>query len=295
MLERRDFDVVSLFSPGRHFTGILPSPAADPAKLDAIAVERVKKLYREADAMIKAGNIESALATLETIRDIDPGNKLAQRGMQKVYNWHIRKADAEFKKGDFRAYRRFMDRAVAYFPDMKLDNLYQRGKKFADGGRLLSDGEDNASAVYATIIRTYPAEGHAAKLIQETLDTAMRNSFAENKSREFSNLAISLAAALPEKAGSIFGICGDVYYANNVLLSNDGYNAAAMYTKALKADTSNDRARKQLLTIAAEIKNRLAGLGDRAERRSLAKSARSNFPDTEEFSPLLLELEAQSR
>ena len=295
VLERRDFDVVSLFTSGRHFSGILPSPAAGPAKLDAIAVERVKKLYREADAMIKAGNIESALATLETIRDIDPGNRLAQRGMQKIYNWHIRNADAEFKKGDFRAYRRFMDRAVAYFPGMKLDNLYQRGKKFADGGRLLGDGEDNASAVYATIIRTYPAEGHAAKLIQETIDTAMRNSFAENKSREYGDYAAGLAASLPGEAGGIFAICGDVYYANNVLLSSDGYNAAAMYTKALKADTSNDRARKQLLTIVAEIKNRLAGMSDRAERRALARTAESNFPDTEEFSSLLRELEAGSK
>lgn len=291
VLEQRDFDVVSLFTPGRHFTGTLPSSSVDPAKLDPIVVERVRKLYGEAVVMIKAGNIESALATLETIRDIDPGNRLAQRGMQKIYNWHIHKADAEFKKGDFRAYRRFMDKAVAYFPDMKLDNLYQRGKKFADGGRLLSDGEDNASAVYATIIRTYPAEGHAAKLLQETLDTAMRNSFAENKSREYSDLAISLAAALPEKAGSIFGICGDVYYANNVLLSGDGYNAAAMYTKALNADTSNDHARKQLLTIVAEIKNRLAGIGDLGKKRALVRTARANFPDTEEFSPLLLDLE----
>jgi hypothetical protein len=68
-----------------------------------------------------------------------------------------------------------------------------------------------------------------------------------------------------------------------------------MYTKALKADTSNDRARKQLLTIVAEIKNRLAGMSDRAERRALVRTAESNFPDTGEFPPLLRELEAGSK
>ena len=66
--------------------------------------------------MIKAGNVDGALATLETIRDVDPGNRLAHRGMQKVYNWHIRNADAMFKKGDFRAYRRFMDRPSRISP-----------------------------------------------------------------------------------------------------------------------------------------------------------------------------------
>jgi tRNA A-37 threonylcarbamoyl transferase component Bud32 len=292
VLVLRDFDVVSLFAPGRHFTGTLPPPTTGPAKLDAIAVERVKKLYREAAVLIEAGNIDGALEKLETIRDIDPGNRLAHRGMQKVYKWHIGNADAMFKKGDFRGYRRFMDRAVAYFSDMKLDNLYQRGKKYADGGRLLTSGEDNASTVYATIIRTFPKDKHAAKCLEETIDKAMRMSFEENKSREYSDLAAALAASLPEKSGGIFGICGDVYYANNVLLSSDGYNAAAMYARALNADDSNDHARKQLLAIAAEIKNRLAGIADRDEKRTLVRSARSNFPDTEEFSPLLLELEA---
>ncbi len=294
-LERRDFDVISLFAAGRHYTGGLPSPSADPAKLDAIVVERVKKLYGEAAGMIKSGNIDGALEKLETIRDIDPGNRLAHRGMQKVYNWHVRNADAMFKKGDYRGYRRFMDKAVAYFPDMKLDNLHQRGKKYADGGRLLGDAEDNAAAAYAAIIRTFPEDGHAAKRLEETLDRAMRRSFEENKSRECADRAMTLAAALPEKAGDIFGICGDVYYANNVLLSNDRYNAASMYTRALAADGSSDRARKQLLAIAAEIRNRLAGIGDRGERRALVRSARANFPDTEEFSALLQELEALSR
>jgi tRNA A-37 threonylcarbamoyl transferase component Bud32 len=295
VLERRDFDVISLFAPGKQFTGRIPSPSVDPGKLDPIVVERVKKLYGEAVDMIKAGNIDGALEKLETIRNIDPGNRLAHRGMQKVYKWHVRNADAMFKKGDFRAYRRFMDKAVAYFPGMKLDNLYQRGEKYSDGGRLLSEDEDNASAVYATIIKIFADDRHAAKCLQETIDTAMRKSFEENKSREYTDLAVKLAAALPEKAGGILGICGDIYYANNVLLSNDEYNAAAMYTKALKADNSYDHARKQLLIIVAEIKNRLAGIGDREERRALARTAESNFPDTEEFSPLLLELEAQSR
>jgi serine/threonine protein kinase len=294
-LESRDFNVVSLFTSGRQFSGTLPSPAAGPAKLDAIAVERVKKLYREAAAMIKAGSIESAIEKLETIRDIDPGNRLAQRGMQKVYNWHIKNADTMFEKGDFRGYRRFMDKAVAYFPDMKLDNLHQRGKKFADGGRLLGDGEDNAAAVYATVIRTFPEDNHAAKGLGETLDKALRQGFAENRSRECSDRAVRLAETLPEKASGIFGICGDVYYANNVLLSGDGYCAAAMYTRALGADDSNDHARKQLLAIVAEIKNRLAGMSDRDERRAIARTARSNFPDSGEFPALLQELEAQLR
>ncbi len=294
-LELRDFDVVSLFTPGGDYTGRLPAPPIHPAKLDAIVAERVKKLYGEAAAMIKAGNIDGALEKLETIRDIDPGNRLAHRGMQKVYRWHVRNADAMFKKGDFREYRRFMDKAVAYFPGMKLDNLYQRGKKYADGGRLLGDGEDNASAVYATIIRNFAEDRRAAKLLLETIDEAMRKSFEEDTSRAYSDRAAALAASLPGEAGGIFALCGDVYYANNALLSNDGYNAAALYTKALGADTSNEHARKQLLIIAAEIKNRLVGIGDREERRALVRSARSNFPDTGEFSSILLELEAQSR
>jgi len=295
VLEQRDFDVISLFTPGGQYNGRIPSPSVDPANLDPIVVERVKKLYGEAVQMIKAGNIDRALEKLETIRDIDPGNRSAHRGMQKAYNWHIKNAEAMFKKGDFSAYRRFMDKAVAYFPRMTLDNLYQRGKKYSDGGRLLSEGEDNASAVYATIIRTFPGEKSAATLLQETIDTAMRRSFEENRSRQSSDCALKLAADLPEKSGTIFGICGDVYYANNVLLSGDVYNAAAMYTKALEADNSDDHARKQLLLIIAEIKNRLAGISDRAERRALVRTAESNFPRTEEFSPLLLELEAQSR
>ncbi len=294
-LELRDFDVVSLFTPGGDYTGRLPSPSARPAKLDAIVVERVKKLYGEAAAMVKAGNIDGALAKLETIRDIDPGNRLAHRGMQKAYRWHVKKADAAFKNGDFREYRRFMDKAVAYFPGMKPDNLYQRGKKYADGGRLLGDGEDNASAVYAAIIRNFPEDRHAAKRLLETIDRAMRSSFEENKSRECSDRAAALAARLPGEAGGIFALCGDAYYANNTLLSNDAYNAAGMYTKALGADASNEHARKQLLAMAAEIKNRLAGIGDRDGRRALVRSARSNFPDTGEFSAILLELEAQSR
>jgi predicted Ser/Thr protein kinase len=294
-LELRDFDVVSLFTPGGDFTGRLPSPSVKPAKLDAIAVERVKKLFGEAAAMIKAGNIDAALKKLETIRDIDPGNRLAHRGMQKAYRWHVKKADATFKKGDFREYRRFMDRAVAYFPDMKLDNLYQRGKKYADGARLLSDGEDNASAVYAAIIRDFPKDRHAAKRLRETIEEALRRSFAENKARECSDRAAALAAGLPGEAGDIFAMCGDAYYANNTLLSSDGYNAAAMYTRALEADASNEHARKQLLAMAAEIKNRLAGIGDRDERRELVRTARSNFPDTGEFSSILLELESGQR
>lgn len=294
-LERRDFNVVSLFTPGKQFSGTLPSPAAGPVKLDAIAVERVKKLYREADAMIKAGNIDGALEKLETIRDIDPGNRLAQRGMQKIYNWHIKNADAMFRKGDFRGYRRFMDNAVSYFPEMKRDNLFQRGKKYADGGRLLGDGEDNAAAVYATIIRTFPDDKHVEGRLLETVDEAMRASFAGNKSRESADRALRLASALPEKAGAILGLCGDIYYANNVLLSRDGYGAAAMYTRAIEADSSNAHAREQLLTIVAEIKNRLAGMSDRAERRALVRTAESNFPDTGEFPPLLRELEAGSK
>jgi tRNA A-37 threonylcarbamoyl transferase component Bud32 len=294
-LERRDFNVISLFTPGKNFTGQLTPPSVEPGKLDAIVVERVKKLYGEAVGMIKAGNIDRALEKLETIRDIDPGNRLAHRGMQKVYNWHVKNADEAFKKGDLRAYRRFMDKAVAYFPDMKLDNLHQRAEKYAAGGRLLGDGEEYASAVYATIISTFPGDEHAAKGLREILDTAMRKSFAENKSREYSDRAAELAASLPGEAGGIFAICGDVYYANNVLLSRDGYSAAAMYTKALAADSSNDHARKQLLTILAEIRNRLAGIGDREERRALVKTAQSNFPDSGEFPELLKELEAQQR
>ena len=49
VLERRDFNVISLFAPGGDFTGRLPSPSVGPAKLDPIVVERVKKLYGEAD------------------------------------------------------------------------------------------------------------------------------------------------------------------------------------------------------------------------------------------------------
>jgi hypothetical protein len=294
-LERRDFNVVSLFARKGHYTGNLPAPSADPAKLDNIAVERVKKLYEEAVAAAKAGSVDGALERLETIRDIDPGNRLAQRGMQKIYNWHIKNADAMFKKGDFRGYRRFMDNAVSYFPEMKRDNLFQRGKKYADGGRLLGDGEDNAAAVYATIIRTFPDDKHAEGYLLETVDEAMRESFAGNKSRESADRALRLASALPEKAGAILGLCGDIYYANNALLSRDGYGAAAMYTRALEADSSNAHAREQLLTIVAEIKNRLAGMSDRDDRRALMKTAESNFPDTGEFQPLLQELEAGSK
>jgi hypothetical protein len=294
-LERRDFNVVSLFSRGGHYTGTLPEPSAGPAKLDAIAVERVKKLYGEAAAMIEAGNIDGALGKLETIRDVDPGNRLAQRGMQKIYNWHIRNADAMFKKGDFRGYRRFMDNAVAYFPEMKLDNLYQRGKKYSDAGRLLGDGEDNAAAVYATIIKTFPDDKHAEGYLLKTVDEAMRTSFAGNRSRESADRALRLAAALPEKAPGILGIAGDIFYANNVLLSRDGYGAAAMYTRALEADSSNAHAREQLLTIAAEIKNRLAGMTSRDERRALVRTAESNFPATGEFQPLIQELEAGAK
>jgi tRNA A-37 threonylcarbamoyl transferase component Bud32/tetratricopeptide (TPR) repeat protein len=290
VLELRDFDVVSLFVPGGDFTGRLPVSSVAPAKLDAIAVERVKKLYGEAAALIKAGNTDGALEKLETIMDIDPGNRLAHRGLQKVYNWHVRSADALFKKGDYRGYRRFMDQAVSYFPDMKLDNLYERGKKFAGAGRLLGDGEDNAAAVYATIVRTFPAEGRAAKRLHEVVDRAMRKSFEENKSREYTDHAIAVAVSLPDKASDIYGICGDVYYANNVLLSRNGYNAAAMYSKALEADGSNDHARKQLLAIIAEIKNRLAGITDAHERLALVRSAALNFPRSGEFPSLIQEL-----
>ncbi len=294
-LERRDFNVVSLFSRGGHYTGTLPEPSAGPAKLDAIAVERVKKLYGEAAAMTDAGNIDGALAKLETIRDIDPGNRLAQRGMQKIYNWHIKNADAMFKKGDYRGYRRFMDNAVSYFPEMKRDNLYQRGKKYSDGARLLGDGEDNAAAVYATIIKAFPDDKPAEDYLLKTVDEAMRKSFAESRSRESADRALRLAAALPEKAPGILGIAGDIYYANNVLLSRDGYSAAAMYTRALASDSADAHAKQQLIVIAAEIKNRLAGMTSRDERRALVRTAESNFPDTGEFQPLLQELEAGAK
>jgi tRNA A-37 threonylcarbamoyl transferase component Bud32 len=295
VLELRDFDVVSLFVPGGDYTGRLPVPSVAPAKLDAIAVERVKKLYGEAAAFIKAGNIDGAIEKLETIKDIDPGNRLAHRGLQKVYAWHVRNADAQFKKGDYRGYRRYMDQAVSYFPDMKLDNLYERGKKFAGAGRLLGDGEDNAAAVYATIVRTFPAEGHAAKRLDEVVDRAMRKSFEENASRQYADRARALAASLPGKAGDMFRICGDVYYANNVLLSSDGYNAASMYTRALGADPANEHARKQLLAIVAEIRNRLAGTADRGEKRGLVRTARECLPDSGEFPALVRELEAQAQ
>ncbi len=294
-LERRDFNVVSLISRGGHYTSTLPEPSAGPAKLDEIAVERVKKLYDEAVAAAKSGSVDGAIAKLETIRDIDPGNRLAQRGMQKIYNWHIKNADAMFKKGDFRGYRRYMDNAVSYFPEMKRDNLFQRGKKYSDAGRLLGDGEDNAAAVYATIIRTFPDDKHAEGLMLKTVDEAMRAGFAGNRSRESADRALRLAAALHEKAPGILGIAGDVYYANNVLLSRDGYGAAAMYTRALEADSSDAHARQQLIAIAAEIKNRLAGMTSRDERRSLVRTAESNFPDTGEFQPLLQELEAAAK
>jgi hypothetical protein len=255
----------------------------------------VKKLYGETVAMIKAGDINGALGKLETIRDIDPGNRLAQRGMQKVYNWHVRNAETMFKKGDLSAYSRFMDKAVAYFPAMKLDNLYQRASKYSNGGRLLGGGEDNAAAVYATIIRTVGDDGNATKRLKETIDKAMRRDFEEKKPRECTDDALNLAETLPAQASGIYVICGDVYYANNALLSRDGYNAAAMYTKALKADNFNDHARKQLLTIVAEIKNRLVGMRDREERRALLRTAQSNLPDSEEFISLLRELEAGSK
>jgi tRNA A-37 threonylcarbamoyl transferase component Bud32 len=294
-LERRDFNVVSLFSRGGQFTGTLPEPSAGPAKLDEIAVERVKRLYGEAAAMTDAGNIDGAIAKLETIRDVDPGNRLAQRGMQKIYNWHIRNADAMFKKGDYRGYRRSMDGALAYFPEMKRDNLYQRGKKYSDAGRLLGDGEDNAAAVYATIIRSFPDDKHAEGYLLKTVDVAMRTSFAENRPRESADRALRLAATLPEKAPGILGLAGDIYYANNVLLSRDGYGAASMYARALEADSTNAHARQQLIAIAAEIKNRLAGMTSRDERRALVRTTESNFPDTGEFQPLLRELEALAK
>jgi hypothetical protein len=210
-------------------------------------------------------------------------------------NWHIKNADAAFKKEDYRGYRRFMDQAVSYFPEMKRDNLFQRGKKYAGGGRLLGDGEDNAAAVYAAIIKAFPDDGHAEEHLLKTVDEALRASFAENKARQAADRTLRLASTLPDKAGRILGIAGDVYYANDALLSRDGYGAASMYARALEADSANAHARTQLIAIAAEIKNRLAGMSSREERRSLVKTAESNFPDTGEFGPLLQELEAAAR
>lgn len=188
-----------------------------------------------------------------------------------------------------------MDNAVSYFPEMRRDNLFQRGKKYSDAGHLLGDGEDNAAAVYATIIGAFPDDEHAETFLLKTVDEAMRASFAQNRPRESADRALRLASSLPEKAPGILDLVGDVYYANNVLLSRDGYGAAAMYRRALEADSANAHAREQLLLIVTEIKNRLAGMTSRDERRALVRTAESNFPDTGEFPPLLRELEAAAK
>ncbi len=290
-LQRRDFNVVSVFAPGRHYSGILPSPETAPAGLNEVATERVKKLYDEAVSKIDAGEIDAALAKLGTIRDIDPGNVMAQRGMQKAYTWHLENADRMFSNGDYNGYRRYMNKAVEYFPQMKLDNLYQRGHKYFEAARLLGDGEDNAADVYKAISVAFPGEEYAGERLRETITIAMKNAFLENRFREYTDLARGLAAGLPGMASGIYMICGDAYYANNMLLAGDRYSAATMYTRALAADSSNAQAKNQLMLIVAEIRNRLAGTAGRNEKLALIRMAKSNFPDTEEFAAILKDLD----
>lgn len=288
--EIHDFRLLYISYPWTSLTD-LPLPREKPARSDETSRTRTKKLYREALDMLKADNISGAMNKLEEIRRYDPGNRLAYRGMQRIYNHRLRTADAAFDDGRYGTYLSIMDRAVENFPEMRLKNLYHRGRKFFGKGRYIGTDDYNAIAVYSRILREFPDESKAADGLEEAFEKAILDAFENGKFVDCTNQTFGLTKDLPALASRIYVICGDNYYSNNMPITNNMYNAAFMYTQALKADPENDYARKKLNQIIYEVINRIGASGNRGEKNQLIQILKDCLPEDPEFMERITELE----
>ena len=110
---------------------------------------------------------DKAYEKFSAIRKIDPGNLLAHQGAQKLYDWHIARAEGKFRAGDYQGFEGYMDRAVRFSPSMKLDNLRQRASSYRSIRRYVSLDSHNAAVVYIKI-----AGAQAGKLIGKLTGSA---------------------------------------------------------------------------------------------------------------------------
>jgi serine/threonine protein kinase len=131
--------------------GKLQRPRAAPRELSGIDAETVAALYDGATSEIEKGNPDKVYEKLSAIRKIDPGNLLAYQGAQKLYNWHLAKAEGRLRAGDFSGFENYMDRAVRYSPSMKTDNLRQRAASYRGIHRYVSLDSHNVAVIYVKI------------------------------------------------------------------------------------------------------------------------------------------------
>lgn len=131
--------------------GKLPRPRTAPLELSERDGNKASSLYGEAISEIEEGHPDKAYEKLSEIRKTDPGNLLAYQGAQKLYDWHLAKAEVRLRAGDFSGFENYMDRAVRFSPSMKTDNLRQRASSYRSIRRYVSLDSHNVAVIYVKI------------------------------------------------------------------------------------------------------------------------------------------------
>ncbi|MCU0638773.1 MAG: serine/threonine protein kinase [Candidatus Krumholzibacteria bacterium] len=144
-LGRGDFE--ALFATGGRF-GRVPPPRAAAKELSEIDRETAAALYAAALEAIAKNEPDRAREKLAAIRKIDPGSLLAHEGTQKLYDWHIARAQGKIRAGDYKGFEEQMERAVRCCPSMRIDNLRQRAASYRTARRYISLDTRNAAVVY---------------------------------------------------------------------------------------------------------------------------------------------------
>ena len=119
--------------------------------------------------------------------------------------------------------------------------------------------------------------------MKEATRLGMESSFKDGDYAGFETLGSQLIKYLPSEAVNLYNRWGDKYYVANRLLREGKHDAVNMYKRALKLESTNSYAMKQLELIKYDLRKQYEALDDFRAKLSLGVLALKYYPDDDYF------------
>ena len=260
----------------------LPPPKPTEGEISDLQKQRIANLLHDAGKQLTSGDLDGAYKTYGLAQLVDSGNEQAHAGMQSIYDAYLKRADERYQSGDFAGYDRINAEACDKFPLMKVDNLHMRADRYFKDARY-AVGSNDAINCYQLILKEKSNDQVAQARLKEATRLGMETSFNSGDYTRFESLGEQLIKYLPSEAVNLYNLWGDKYYVANRLLSDDKRDAVNMYQRALKLESTNGYATKQLELINYDLRKQYEALDDARAKLSLGILALKYYPDDAYF------------
>jgi len=260
----------------------LPPPKSTEGVISDLQKQRIANLLQDAQDQFNSGDLKQAFKTYELVQLVDSGNELAHTGMQSIYDTYLKRADERYQSGDYSGYDRINSEACDKFSSMQIANLHMRADRYFKDGRY-AVGLNDAITSYQAVLKVKGDDQVAQARLKEATRLGMESSFKDGDYAGFETLGSQLIKYLPSEAVNLYNRWGDKYYVANRLLREGKHDAVNMYKRALKLESTNSYAMKQLELIKYDLRKQYEALDDFRAKLSLGVLALKYYPDDDYF------------